>query len=119
MSTDQAERLVIRDVAIVDATAREPEGRVGPWQGRHGEELMYKTRVLGAHGAIISATRVDAELFMLEHEIGTVEASKRTDLVLVKGQPLDDIALVAEPDNVFMVLQDGRVVKDSEGRLTS
>ena len=37
--------------------------------------------------------------------------------MLVKGQPLDDIALMAEPDNVVVVLQDGVVVKDSEGRL--
>ena len=90
---------------------------VGPWQGRRGEELMYKARVLGAHGAIISATRVNAELFMLEDEIGTVEPGKRADLVLVKGQPLDDIALMADPENVVVVLQDGVVVKDSEDRI--
>ena len=55
---------------------------VGPWQGRRGEELVYKARVLGAHEAIISATRTNAELFMLADEIGTVEAGKRADLVL-------------------------------------
>ena len=90
---------------------------VGPWQGRRGEEMVYKSRVLGAHEAIISATRVNAELFMLEDEIGTVETGKRADLVLVEGQPLDDIELMAEPDNVVVVLQDGAVVKDSEGRV--
>jgi imidazolonepropionase-like amidohydrolase len=90
---------------------------VGPWQGRRGEELMYKARVLGAHGALISATRTNAELFMLDHEIGTVEVGKRADLILVKGQPLDDIALMAEPDNVVVVLQGGTVVKDRERRL--
>jgi imidazolonepropionase-like amidohydrolase len=89
---------------------------VGPWQGRRGEELMYKARVLGAHGAIISATRTNAELFMLDDEIGTVEVGKQADLVLVKGQPLDDIALLADPDNVAVVLQGGAVVKDSGGR---
>jgi imidazolonepropionase-like amidohydrolase len=90
---------------------------VGPWQGRRGEELMYKARVLGAHEAIISATRTNAELFMLEDEIGTVEAGKRADLILVKGQPLDDITLMADPENVVVVLQDGAVVKDDEGRV--
>ena len=90
---------------------------VGPWQGRRGEELMYKARVLGAHGAIISATRTNAQLFELDDEIGTIEAGKRADLVLVKGQPLEDIALMAEPDNVSVVLQGGAVVKDLEGRL--
>jgi imidazolonepropionase-like amidohydrolase len=90
---------------------------VGPWQGRRGEELMYKARVLGAHEAIISATRTNAELFMLDHEIGTVEAGKRADLVLVRGEPLDDITLLADPANVVVVVQGGVVVKDSEGRL--
>ena len=79
---------------------------------------MYKARVLGAHEAIISATRTNAELFMLEDEIGTVEPGKRADLVLVQGQPLDDISVVADPDNVVVVLQGGAVVKDAEGRLT-
>jgi imidazolonepropionase-like amidohydrolase len=90
---------------------------VGPWQGRRGEELLYKARVLGAHEAIISATRTNAELFMLEEDIGTVETGKRADLVLVKGEPLDDIALVADPANVVAVLRGGTVVKDSEERL--
>ncbi len=90
---------------------------VGPWQGRRGEELMYKARVLGAHEAIVSATRINAELFGLDAEIGTIESGKRADLLLVKGQPLDDIGLLAEPDNVTLVMQDGAVVKDIDGRL--
>jgi imidazolonepropionase-like amidohydrolase len=90
---------------------------VGPWQGRRGEELVYKARVLGAHGAIISATRTNAELFMLDHEIGTIAVGKRADLVLVQGQPLDDIGLLADPDNVVAVLQGGKVVKDPQGRV--
>ncbi len=89
---------------------------VGPWQGRRGEELVYKARVLGAHGAIISATRVNAELFGLADHIGTVEAGKRGDLLLVDGQPLDDVAVLAEPERVVVVLQGGDVVKDSHGR---
>ena len=105
---------VARDAGVKLASGSDV---VGPWQGRRGEEMVYKSRVLGAHEAIISATRTNAELFMLEDEIGTVEVGKRADLVLVKGQPLDDIELMAEPDNVVVVLQDGTVVKDSEGRV--
>ena len=105
---------VARDAGVKLASGSDV---VGPWQGRRGEELVYKARVLGAHDAIISATRTNAELFGLADEIGTVEEGKRADLVLVKGQPLDDIGSLAEPDNVVVVLQGGAVVKDSEGRL--
>jgi hypothetical protein len=34
-------------------------------------------------------------------------------------QPLDDITLMAEPDNVGAVLQGENLVKDSEARLTA
>ncbi len=105
---------VARDAGVKLASGSDV---VGPWQGRRGEELMYKARVLGAHQAIISATQVNAELFGLADEIGTVETGKRADLVLVQGQPLDDISLLAEPDNVVAVLQGGAVVKDSQSRL--
>lgn len=90
---------------------------VGPWQGRRGEELMYKARVLGAHEAIISATRTNAQLFGLDDEIGTVEVGKRADLVLVRGEPVQDIAILAEPDNIEVVLKSGAVVKDAAQRL--
>jgi imidazolonepropionase-like amidohydrolase len=91
---------------------------VGPWQGRRGEELMYKARVLGAHEAIISATRTNAELFGSDAQIGTVEVGKRADLILVEGQPLDDVAILADPDAIVVVAKDGAVVKDSDGRLS-
>ncbi len=91
---------------------------VGPWQGRRGEEILFKARVMGAHRAIISATRINAELFRLEHDIGTVEEGKRADLILVKGDPLDDVSILAEPANIPIVLLAGEVVKDAQGRLS-
>jgi imidazolonepropionase-like amidohydrolase len=91
---------------------------VGPWQGRRGEELAYKARVLGAHGAIISATRTNAELFELADRIGTVERGKQADLILVRGEPLDDVSVLSDPDNVAVVLKSGRVVKDIDGRVS-
>jgi imidazolonepropionase-like amidohydrolase len=91
---------------------------VGPTQGRRGEELVHKASVLGAHEAIVSATRISAELFGLDAQIGTIEVGKQADLVLVKSQPLDDIGLVADPDNIVIVLRDGTVAKDTEGRVT-
>jgi imidazolonepropionase-like amidohydrolase len=89
---------------------------VGPWQGRRGEELAYKARVLGPHGAIISATRTNAELFRLQDEIGTIEEGKLADVILVRGEPLDDIALLADPDNIEVVISAGSLVKDAKGR---
>ncbi len=92
---------------------------VGPWQGRRGEEIVLKAPILGAHRAIMSATRTNAELFNLADRIGTVEVGKDADLILVRGEPLDDVKLFADPDNVRLVLQRGALVKDPDGRVGS
>ena len=89
---------------------------VGPWQGRRGEEVVLKAPLIGVHEAIISATRTNAELFGLDGRIGTVEEGKDADLILVRGEPLDDVGLLADPSNVPVVIQAGVVVKDPEGR---
>ena len=91
---------------------------VGPLQGRRGEELVLKAALIGAHEAIISATRTNAQIFGLEEEIGTIEKGKAADLILVDGEPLDDVTLLADPDHVVGVVQGGAVVKDRGGRLT-
>lgn len=107
---------VARDAGVSIASGSDV---VGPWQGRRGEELAYKARVLGAHEAIISATRTNAELFEMEDSIGTVEEGKAADLVLVKGEPLADISILAAPTNLTVVLKAGAVVKDAEGRASA
>jgi imidazolonepropionase-like amidohydrolase len=89
---------------------------VGPWQGRRGEEVVIKSRLIGAHEAIRSATAVNAALFRLEDRIGTVEEGKDADLILVSGAPLDRVELLADPDCLPFVVKGGRIVKDTEGR---
>ncbi|MBM4269221.1 MAG: amidohydrolase family protein [Deltaproteobacteria bacterium] len=74
-------------------------------------ELALKAKVLGAHEAILSATRTNAELFGLADEIGTVEEGKLADLILVDGQPLDDVALLQDTARVHVVLRSGRICK--------
>ena len=74
-------------------------------------ELALKASVLGAHEAILSATRTNAQLFGLASEIGTVEEGKLADLILVDGQPLDDIALLQDASRVLLVMRDGEVKK--------
>ena len=73
--------------------------------------VVRKAAVLGAHEAILSATRTNAELFGLADEIGTVEVGKRADLILVDGQPLDDIAVLQDASRIQLVLRDGAIVK--------
>jgi imidazolonepropionase-like amidohydrolase len=86
---------------------------IGPDQGNRGREIVLKAGLIGAYPAVISATRTNAELFNLEDRIGTVEEGKDADLILVDGQPLDDITLLAAADRIPVVIKGGVVVKDS------
>ncbi|MFN8641035.1 MAG: amidohydrolase family protein [Candidatus Binatia bacterium] len=82
-------------------------------------ELSLKAAVLGAHEAILSATRTNAQLFGLAGEIGTVEPGKRADLILVDGQPLDDVALLQDASRIHLVMRDGAILKHLEGRASA
>jgi imidazolonepropionase-like amidohydrolase len=57
--------------------------------------------------ALGMATREAARALRLEREIGTVEPGKRADLVLLDGDPLQDIRALRRPEMVF---RDGRLV---------
>jgi len=62
--------------------------------------------------AITCGTRESARLLGRDADIGTLEAGKFADAVVVQGDPLGDIALLAEPDRVRMVIKDGQPAKD-------
>ena len=65
--------------------------------GRNAHELVVRVR-LGETpmSAIVSATRINAEILGWADRVGTVEAGKWADLVAVPGDPLADIALMEQ-----------------------
>ena len=89
---------------------------IGPDQGGRAWEIVQKAQEMGAMGAIESATRVNAELFGLSDRIGTIEAGKDADLILVRGDVLARIETLAEPDGVPLVMRRGEIVRDDDGR---
>ena len=75
-------------------------------------ELALKAEVLGAHDAVLSATKTNAELFGMSDEIGTVEAGKLADVIVVDGNPLDDVTVLQDAANVVVVMRGGQVFKN-------
>jgi len=78
-------------------------------------ELVLQARVMGAMRAIVAATKTNAELFGMSDRIGTVEEGKQADLIVVDGDPLADISVLADASRVRVVVKDGEVVKDLDG----
>jgi imidazolonepropionase-like amidohydrolase len=59
--------------------------------------------------AIQAGTQWAAECCGRDAELGTVEKGKLADLVVVRGDPLDDIAILREAKNIGLVLKGGAI----------
>ena len=78
--------------------------------GRNGEEFKYMVDILGASpmDAITIGTMNAATLLGVEQDFGSVTTGKVADLVAVRGNPLDDVTLLAK---VQFVMKGGALVK--------
>ena len=86
---------------------------LGVRQSGRGEELALKARVIGPMKAIISATATNAQLFRMEDRIGKVLEGMDADLIAVSGDPINDIRLLANSDNIPLVIKGGQVFKET------
>ena len=81
----------------------------------HGENLA-EIKLLVDYGgfspmeAIEAGTRVSARVLGLENELGTVEEGKIADLVLVAGNPLENIDILLDKASIRLVMQGGKIV---------
>jgi imidazolonepropionase-like amidohydrolase len=89
-------------------------GAIGFPHGRYGEELAYYGDDIGipALDVIRWATKYGAELMGREHELGTVAEGKLADLLVVDGDPVADLSLLADRGRLLAVVQGGRLVTD-------
>lgn len=86
---------------------------LGPMQVNKGEELALQARVMGPMAAIVATTRTNAEIIGIQDHLGTLEAGKLADLILVKADPLADMTVFQNyRENITLIVQDGRVYKN-------
>jgi imidazolonepropionase-like amidohydrolase len=92
--------------------------RIGSGSDLLGDLARYKTRelaikasVLGAHETLVATTKTNAELIGIADEVGTVEPGKRADLLMVNGDPLADIGLLQDQDNLLVIVKAGEIYK--------
>jgi imidazolonepropionase-like amidohydrolase len=79
-----------------------------PGHSVHREIELHAKAGFTPMEAIQSATIVPARAMGMEKELGTIEAGKRADLILVKGNPLEDIHAIR---NVEFVMTGGKMFK--------
>ena len=80
--------------------------------GANADELvMYVEKVgLSPMEAIVCATRNNAMVLGLQDEIGTLEAGKQADLIIVDGDPLADISVLRDREKILAVYKGGKAV---------
>ena len=86
---------------------------VGHGQAFKANELELKSRVMGKMGAILSATKVNSEIMKLNNSVGTIEAGKDADILVLDENPLENIAVFQKRDSIRVIMQNGCFVKNT------
>lgn len=85
----------------------------GYLMGDNAVEMEYLTRCgLSPMEALMAATKICAEALGLEDQIGTVETGKLADILVIDGNPLEDIKLLQDSNTIRMVIKNGDIVVD-------
>lgn len=62
--------------------------------------------------ALVAATRLGGELMGMGDELGLIREGYLADLLLVKGDPTEDVRILQDPNNLLAVMKDGRFHKE-------
>lgn len=86
------------------------------------KEFIARSKYFTPYEILRQATSDNAELFRLsgkrhpyrEGPLGVVKAGAYADLIIVEGNPLDDITLLADPGkNMKLIMKDGKIYKNA------
>jgi imidazolonepropionase-like amidohydrolase len=83
---------------------------LGGMHRHQNHEFRLRAEVQSPLEVLRSATSTAAELLNLTGEIGTLAVGARADLLVVDGDPLTDIGVLAEPEKFRHIVQGGAVV---------
>jgi len=88
-------------------------GHVFP-PGSNAWELEQYVKKLGmrASDALLLATRNAADALSMASELGTIEKGKIADLLVIDGNPVNDIRILQDHSKIKLVLKDGIIEVD-------
>ena len=86
---------------------------LGEMQVHQLREFSIRAEVLSPFEILRSATATNADLLQQNGELGVIQPAARADLLLVDGDPLQDIGVLERPDeHLKLVMKDGEVFKN-------
>ncbi|WP_449045113.1 amidohydrolase family protein [Paracoccus versutus] len=86
---------------------------IGPLHRHQSLEFRIRGEVLPAAEVIRQATCNAAALFNMQDQIGRVKEGLRADLIALRGNPLEDLGLLQAPENLSLIMKDGRIYREA------
>jgi imidazolonepropionase-like amidohydrolase len=118
VATDTLQKMHKRGIRIL------PGGDYGfAWMphGTNARDLEYFVKYIGMtpKEALLSATRLGGELMMQPESIGQIAPGFFADVVIIDGDPLQNLKLLQDPDKISLVMKDGEIIKSCQDVLPS
>ena len=94
----------------------------GPRLPEINNEFEYRSRYFSNLEVLQQATSINGELLRLtgplnpypDGPIGVLEKGAYADILLVDGNPLDDVTILVDASNIDLVMKDGVIYKDKQ-----
>jgi imidazolonepropionase-like amidohydrolase len=85
----------------------------GSMHDRQSEEFSIRAEIQKPIDVIRSATTIAADLFQMTGEIGVVAEGARADLLVVDGDPMEDLGLLQNQGEFMkIIMKDGKLFKN-------
>ncbi len=126
LSLSKGKDLITRHVAsfqmALDAGVKIAVGTDGIVDAHHGKnarelELMVNYGMTSLQ-AITAATKTSAQTCRIDSLVGTLEPGKEADLLVIDGNPLDDIKILQDSNRILLVMKKGKSFVDRKGLFT-
>jgi len=89
---------------------------LGPSQRLQSDEFRIRAEVIGNQAALLAATTTAAEVLGLPEKLGCIAPGAWADMIVVDGNPLDDIScLLGQGERIPLVMKGGDIPFDELG----
>jgi imidazolonepropionase-like amidohydrolase len=86
---------------------------LGPMHRFQSREFTLRAEVQPPAAILRGATTVAARLLRLEGQVGAIVPGAWADVLVVDGNPLEDLGVLADPErHIALIMQGGRLVRD-------